>query len=142
MEFEDVNPEVEREAHRVAVAFGLGEWESVERAWESERPTRHYRSQDVEWQVAMADGKVCSLEVGFGGESYCELHRYPGYWVIDTSDGKQDERMARGLYCLGIEDEEVLLALDCPLSAHEKLELRLALPREFWPQTWLEEERT
>ncbi len=51
------------------------------------------------------------------------------------------EHMGRTLYLLGInmEDEEWLAPLNVNLSAHEKLELRLALPREFWPQKWRED---
>ncbi len=47
--------------------------------------------------------------------------------------------MARGLYRLGF-DEPAILAQLPQLSAHEKLELRLSMPREFWPQRWLEAE--
>ncbi len=48
--------------------------------------------------------------------------------------------MARGLYCLGTDDSEALEQFYPAFSFHEKLELRLSLPREFWPQTWLDEE--
>lgn len=30
--------------------------------------------------------------------------------------------------------------LNFPLSAHEKMEMHLSMPREFWPKTWLDEE--
>ncbi len=42
------------------------------------------------------------------------------------------ERMARGLYRLGIDDEDIVTQFNYSLSAHEKLELRLSLSREFW----------
>ncbi|BCM88449.1 hypothetical protein IAD21_00280 [Abditibacteriota bacterium] len=52
------------------------------------------------------------------------------------------EDMARTLYRLGIdiENEEWLVPLNVHLSTHEKLDLRLSMPREFWPKKWLEEE--
>ncbi|BCM88420.1 hypothetical protein IAD21_00251 [Abditibacteriota bacterium] len=46
---------------------------------------------------------------------------------------------ARVLYRLGFEEESVLSQLPT-LSMHEKLELRLSMPREFWPKQWLDEE--
>jgi len=49
-----------------------------------------------------------------------------------------DEYMVRGLYRLGVQDD-VLALLSYHLSAHEKLELRLSMPREFWPQKWVDE---
>jgi hypothetical protein len=45
-----------------------------------------------------------------------------------------------GLYRLGLDDENDPRATHCSLSAHEKLELRLSMPREFWPQKWIDEE--
>jgi hypothetical protein len=35
----------------------------------------------------------------------------------------------------------VLADLKCLLTDEEKLELRLSTPREFWPKTWLDEEK-
>jgi hypothetical protein len=49
--------------------------------------------------------------------------------------------MARGLYRLGFEDEAISSQLP-PLTNHEKLELRVSMPREFWPRTWLDEEKS
>lgn len=50
-----------------------------------------------------------------------------------------NEPLARGLYCLAFDAEVISANLNYSLSAHEKLELRLSMPREFWPQKWLEE---
>jgi hypothetical protein len=52
------------------------------------------------------------------------------------------EHMVHTLYRLGIgiEDEGWLAPMNVFLSAHEKLELRLSMPREFWPKKWLNEE--
>jgi hypothetical protein len=53
------------------------------------------------------------------------------YWRSRTID----EQGRIGGIPLNFEDESVLSQLP-PLTAHEKLELRLSLPREFWPQKW------
>jgi hypothetical protein len=61
----------------------------------------------------------------------------------ETSDSQMlfREHMVRTLYRLGIEmeDEQWLAPLNVSLSHHEKLELRLSMPREFWPKKWLDE---
>jgi hypothetical protein len=62
-----------------------------------------------------------------------------GWWLDPLP--QFHEFIARGLYRLGIEDEDILSQLNHPFTAHEKLELRLSMPREFWPQKWLDEER-
>ncbi len=46
---------------------------------------------------------------------------------------------ARGFYRLGLSNGDESSQLP-PLSSHEKLELRLSMPREFWPQKWIDEE--
>ena len=48
--------------------------------------------------------------------------------------------MARGIHRLGIEEEYVWGQLNVIFTAHEKMELRLSMPREFWPQKWMDEE--
>lgn len=140
MEFEDVSEKVEWEARRVAAAFGVEEWEQVSAASEAEGKYLRYRGEDIEWQIDIMDGDVFSIEAGDAQENYCHLFNYPDYWVIDPSDAQQNERMMRGLYRLGIEDADVLAELNHSLTSHEKLELRLSLPGEFWPKTWIEEE--
>lgn len=69
-------------------------------------------------------------------------HRTLAYFLpaFGMRSGDNDKLLARGLYRLGFEDEDVLAKLNHPLSSHEKMELRLSLPREFWPKMWLAEE--
>ncbi len=47
--------------------------------------------------------------------------------------------LARVLYKLGHSIEWIEANFDT-ITAHEQLELQRELPREFWPQRWLEEE--
>ncbi|RYX83330.1 hypothetical protein EON83_15010 [bacterium] len=84
---------------------------------------------------------VVSVQLVCGGELLFMNRTEKGRWDKGCSrlNSIHQSRMARGFYCLGIEDEGTCEQLP-PLSAHEKLELRLSLPREFWPQKWLDEE--
>lgn len=61
-----------------------------------------------------------------------------GMRMISSND-PSNALMSRGLYCLGFENPAIMSQLS-PLSAHEKLELRLSMPREFWPPQWWAEE--
>ena len=61
------------------------------------------------------------------------------HWCV-YSHLDYDASLLRGLYRLGFEDEDALGELNASFSAHEKMELRLNFPREFWPKRWLDEE--
>jgi hypothetical protein len=52
--------------------------------------------------------------------------------------GKYNELAARGLCRLGFDDEDILRQLP-GITAHEQLELRRSMPREFWLQKWFDE---
>lgn len=76
--------------------------------------------------------------------SYSQINYFQsrGVWYREAFGEFQDKMshsLVRGLYCLGFEDS-VINIVNYPLTSHEKLELRLSLPREFWPQKWLDEE--
>ncbi|RYX82865.1 hypothetical protein EON83_17295 [bacterium] len=138
LESKAVSGTVEHEAARVAVTFGVGEWKTTE------YPTAHRHfgwgsgaRLPIDWIINFEEGvRLTVLSVG-SFERCCQLAFYWGEWDIRLNP-KYDTAMARGLYCLGFEDEAILSQLP-PLSAHEKLELRLGMPREFWPQKWLDE---
>lgn len=135
------------EAARVAAAFGVGVcvisdhtdfWSLGNWLNDTDNGADHF-----EVQIDKMTGNMERLSVG--GYECCVVRRYdmgnPGSaFVVWTSHlNPYNELMARGLYRLGFEDPAILAQLP-PLSAHEKLELRLSMPREFWPKTWLEEE--
>jgi hypothetical protein len=125
---------VQREARRVAAAFG------VERLrWRLEFPGCADVPGDVIYHFFQFNdiGKCVCFSVGDGevfGEE-CEVKMVKAFWHCTLSDAPFSDFMARGLYCLGFEDESILSQLP-PLSMHEKLELRMSLPREFWPAAW------
>jgi hypothetical protein len=73
-----------------------------------------------------------------------ELHLSSASALIDKGSGQGKghalaPEMARVLFKLGHDTSFIEEHFDT-LSAHEKLELRLSMPREFWPQKWLDEE--
>jgi len=140
---------VEKEAKRVAMAFGVRE------AWKLIPYKTRMRTIEVftytsvmlypksrfveliEVQFCKASNKLVCVDIGFPPSGPCIIwHPQCHLWVGSCSDA--NELMSHGLYKLGFEDESVLSQLPS-LSAHERLELRLSLPREFWPVTWLEE---
>lgn len=139
MEFENVSEQVEWEARRVAAAFGVKTFEVVLTEW-----MRNYWGEAgntrISWDIDARTNTFFSIQVGTGG---CEVNfdldaPKEGWWFFPNPIFH--DLMARGLYRLGFEDEGVMRELKHPLTAHEKLELRLSLPREFWPKTWLDEE--
>ncbi len=70
------------------------------------------------------------------------LHLSSASALIDKRTNKGHAlapEMARVLFKLGHDLSFIEEHFDT-LSAHERLELRLSLPREFWPKKWLDEE--
>jgi hypothetical protein len=144
VEFEDVSAEIEREAWRIVAAFGSTSYVS----------TPQFHSEIVEFTVTLESEVTLGLYLNttpIVTVGLIELSGCGAFLFMAASSGGRWEqggvdihfthhsRMARGFYCLGIEDEATWRQL-LPLSAHEKLELRLSMPREFWPQKWLDEE--
>ncbi len=140
MESEDVSAEVEWEARRVAAAFGVEEWESTaafdDASWVE---FDGCSASTAIWCAILDDGTIEQISVGERPHS-CLVEMEEGRLEGITSEVEYRELMARGLFRMGVDDPYILRTLNCPLSAHEKLELRVSLPREFWPKKWLDED--
>lgn len=128
---------VEWEAARVAAAFGVGEWDGDT----SHDKRSIFWGDGNEFQLSFAilkDGSNWySVSVNELDLSYTNVFYNSPFWNLRKDGDPHLEFMARGLYRLGFTDESILQQLPT-LSAHEKLELRLSMPREFWPEGWLE----
>jgi hypothetical protein len=127
--------QVEFEAHRVAFAFDVNEWRGAPylnlyacKGWRSNsRFVWDIHNNGYLYGLAFPDGDFW-------------LNPDGSYGLYFKPDSKNRESMARGLFLLGFQKERIDVANQLPpLSTHEQLELRLSLPREFWPQTWLDE---
>jgi hypothetical protein len=143
MEFDGLSADVEWEAKRVAAAFGVEELSvsftivGVYADFEG-----YVRGTLVTWDIELDTLILGGISIGRFPDDYSQVVyriKEGDQWVCE-SNSADGELMARGLYCLDIQDEGVLAELDSPLTAHEKLELKLSMPREFWPKTWLDEE--
>ncbi|BCM90160.1 hypothetical protein IAD21_02011 [Abditibacteriota bacterium] len=141
---EDISEQIEWECKRVAAAFRVEQWEFVEGPMRFHggiaRGIEPLLGALIHWDINRYTGTLTRLEA-------MELEKSQLLARLDLRfkrvnlylwEGGQ-EVMAQGLYCLGIDDEGVLAQLPT-LSAHEQLELRLSMSREFWPQKWLDEE--
>ncbi len=143
MESEVLSEQIEFEARRVAAAFGIEKF--------SQRfivDAFYYKANLgllwFAWHIHGLTGHLTQIDVGQGRPSCIVAVKEggPGECHPHYSRPECNERMVRGLYCLGIEDEVALAPLNYQLTAHEKLELRLSMPREFWPRKWLDEENS
>jgi hypothetical protein len=144
MEFEGLSEQIEWEARRVAAAFELRGWEKMYKLGERQVFEAVYESGVMLDAVfVIGDSTLKSVDIRNNKDS-CQSKLYGSLqaWRVYKSHYVPafNELMMRGLFRLGI-DETLLVPLEHPLSAHEKLELRLSLPREFWPKTWLDEEQ-
>ncbi|RYX86447.1 hypothetical protein EON83_01900 [bacterium] len=132
--------DIKREAIRVAVAFGVQQWsECLESYWECYY--RGYKEPGVWVQIEFEDNvaEVRRFVVGEYDHEWGSFRTRCQVWAteaIPASMAHYNEVMMRGLYCLGFENEEVLDQLNSPLTMHEQLELRGALPHEHWPAKW------
>lgn len=135
MEFEDGSQQIEWEARRVAIAFVVEEWECfcVDSTWHCIGKAGTKR---IEWQFCGEPLRLTSLAISQKGRRRTLAYFLPHFGM---RSGDNDTLLARGLYCLGVQAQEIPQHFPVP-SAHEKLELRLAMPREFWPKEWLDEE--
>ena len=140
------------EMRRVAAAFGVKEPKihAILVGWYGEGVVSEF---DVHWISNENWGKLleCDLKLhrvsielkcldgSVVDNTWIDYNKYTQRLEITTAGILTCELMKRGLYCLGFEDEEVFTQLNCSLTAHERLELRLSLPHEFWPQKWLDE---
>ncbi|RYX84670.1 hypothetical protein EON83_08515 [bacterium] len=127
---------VDFEIQRVAAAFGVKSF-TTHRTVTSVHYEGWLGDTLVTWRLGDPNARVTNICVGT--RSYCGVFRKRDRWEWESGQ-EGHEQMARGLYCLGFEDEDVLAQLNRPLSMHEKIELRLSMPREFWPKKWCDEE--
>jgi hypothetical protein len=136
MESQVLNEQIEAQARRVAAAFGVETWE-LDPGTDATYCGWSDNVLYVRWLIETFRPRVIFVAVSVRhDENETSLWLDEAQQIDFPSEGNL-ELMARGLYRLGIEDEGVLSQLP-PLSAHEKLELRLSLPREFWPEQWLQ----
>ncbi|RYZ80870.1 MAG: hypothetical protein EOP04_25050 [Proteobacteria bacterium] len=135
---------VRRESCRVAAAFGVKFFGPLALNPDKRKIDHHFKGQvsqqvEIVWILDLPSAQWTNLFIftgeGKGYSSICRTKR-----ELTHVQPQHYEIMARALYRLGVEDEAELTKLEWPLSAHEKSELRLSLPREFWPQKWLDEE--
>ncbi|RYX80816.1 hypothetical protein EON83_26840 [bacterium] len=141
MEFESLSEDIKREARRVAAAFGVENWAiSIEHhgfGFEHQNETSnlcHYvriREDGVWIFILISDSETYS--------NGCRVSWHMDQWLCTLANVPvHNEVMGRGLYRLGFDNEAILSQLS--LTAHEKLELRLSTPREFWPNQWQDKE--
>lgn len=136
-----MNERVEWEAKRVAAAFGVQEWD--EQVKTREDFVSIVSNSDFSF-VCCIDNQACitslTIEDAQDVTVSCHVNFLPeGYCLPCLEVPSYNERMVRGLYRLGLEEPSLIAELPT-LSAHEKLELSLSLPREFWPKAWIEKE--
>lgn len=135
MESPVLNEQVEWEMRRVAVAFGMQEWTHyyANPVWHC---TGRADKKQFAWQLSAQTLKLTSLSIAEKGARTTLAYFLPD---LGMRSGSNNALMSRGLYCLGIETENTSVQLPT-LSAHEKMELRLSMPHEFWPQKWIDGE--
>lgn len=160
MEFENVSEDIEWEARRHAVAFGLSDCDAVgcddeeggqrlsfqvktEGLWiecwfelDDEQNVWGLLIDDYGGGPFMEDDMFARL-MSFDDEVVCESH------LPLSKKNKGDEvvsRLLKAVYLLGHPISAFESKLGLTLSHHEKLELRLSMPREFWPKTWRDED--
>jgi hypothetical protein len=133
---------IELEIKRVAVAFEVSRFR-INRWCINMFQFNGYSGEDyIVWSFLKETEQL--VYIRFGKESErCVVHRFSQSIVLDhwrcVPHFRFNEKMARGLYRLGFDDEGVLAKLNHPLTAHEQLELRNSMSPEFWPQRWLGE---
>ena len=139
MESQALGEQIEWEVRHVAAAFGV-------EAWEKAKLDEGCLTLDsAEFSCVVSLSRNCVIAFcTHTGDSYCDIHtrglESALFELLECrSSSTCISRMARGLYRFGFKDESVLSQLP-ELTDHEKLELRRSMPREFWPQKWLDEE--
>lgn len=137
MEFKNLNEEVRSEAGRVKAAFGVKKWKRIDPRINGEKMEGFDADNNrIEFYYLEGSDKPRLISVGKDQDTNSTWDEEDGQ--VRTHFHESDAVLARGLYRLGL-DEDVLSQLP-PLSADERAELRHSMPREFWPQKWLDEE--
>lgn len=137
MEFKPLSQDLEWEARRIAAAFGVQESPCHVLTRGSGSHT-FFLESDLTLEVQTNENVIDLLQVGRGQGGFCEVFKDDDTsdWNVVGEPQAMRNFMARALYCLGFEDEGVFADLKCLLTAHEKVEFSLWMPREFWPDTW------
>ena len=142
MAVEGLGERVEWEARRVAAAFGVQEWDEAVEGFGDLLVSSCRGDFEVRCCIDR-QGRLFDLHIEnvlAPTTLYCDVEFQPQLYCVPCfGNPSYNELMVRGLYLLGFEDPALISELP-ELSAHEKLELRLSLPHEFWPKKWLEEE--
>lgn len=143
MEFETLTyPQFDHVIRRVAAAFGI---EQLKAGWEDAEQIGYFGwNGGILFGLELThEGELSHLWVGdserkFSSDIYFDTTEYSEekeWWC--SPHPKYDWLMACACYRLGLEGENIQSQLPT-LSAHEKLELRLSLPREFSPKSgWM-----
>lgn len=129
------------EVRRVAAALGCANWFEVngsqfERRFEGVTASGRKVNWWVSYYPAVEGIGFCEKRHAIHREAFGQI----GPWHVGKKlDSEEATFLARTLYCLGVEEQGVWDELKNPLTAHDKIELRLTLPQEFWPSLWREE---
>ncbi|RYX80244.1 hypothetical protein EON83_29545 [bacterium] len=145
MEFENLSEHAKHEARRVAAAFELETWSQT-----PPYPADLYVEFEgyvggilVDWDVDNT-GQIGAVGVKSKDNDWIQVINYAEYgWRFDEEWRGQANPILKnffacGLYRLGIERENLFTFLGQSFTAHEKLELRVSMPREFWLKEWFD----
>ncbi len=148
MEFDFLIDQLEWEVWRIASAFEMDEAPVLVHLTEANQTFKGSGNGFrlvLDFSLIAPYKGLWHLELSEGPKRYIELTRESGItppiWTLNYEfPYRARALMVRALYRLGFEDESILNQLPA-LSAHEKMELRLSMPHEFWPQKWIEKEQ-
>jgi hypothetical protein len=132
----DIDIDIDIESKRVAAAFKVTQWKKSKAHYERLVVYEGTIGEiEIEWSISESG----LFDVAIAHPNY---ERTVSYFLNlpnckPDPNGTTDDFMAKGLFLLGF-DDEILNELP-ELTAHEKIELRLSFPREFWPKKWLDE---
>lgn len=142
MESEDVTEKTEWQVRMVVAGFEVKEWkkEESETVWVFKGHT--WRLIPVLWTIDKGSGHWAKMSVGSGpDEAWFEIDQATATADFRLGNPQCNELLMQGLYRLGVDSNDLLREFSVGLfSAHQIMELRLSLPREFWPQKWIDEE--
>lgn len=165
MELEDVSAEVKWEMQRIGAAFGLTSFEPLglvieDEAEDDEGWQLEYQGYSgditVLWDVDVTRLALTRISLTYGNdlegpeaEALIILGQAPKNWYVPWSSTSSPSspirallarHLVRSLYRCGFDEDQMPTDFIYSLSHHERLGLRLSLPREFWLQKWLDEE--
>ncbi|RYX83805.1 hypothetical protein EON83_12705 [bacterium] len=139
MEIESLEGKMERQTRLIASAFGVEKWEQEDADIAQNYWGNNARLVPIRWSI----DKDCALlnRVGVGQESdeaWLAIDNTNHYADFRIGSPEYNRTLVHGLYCFAFDSDELWREFGVSLSMHEKIELRLSMPREFWPQMWFE----